>query len=204
MAGLSIGPTSLAGVKGHDPHEVRRDRCRVGPEDACRGRAPGTPGRAARGSWFWLSRMLRGAGEEDRLLHEFALLLQEVREPSEIHSELVACAGKLALAERVELLQDQGPGRPVRLLARWGAHDRELLPSMVQGRAPPNGSRPVGLRSTAELSAGSSARERSLPCEIKTRARCRCFRFRCGLAADSWGRCASGSTRAGAALGGRE
>lgn len=96
-------------------------------------------GAPIRGAWDWLWGRPSWDQAQDRIVHQFALAAQELREPAELHAQFVACAGRLAEAERVELLQDQGPGRPVSVVATWPPEFRvsaALQPKPAAGSAP--------------------------------------------------------------------
>ncbi len=74
------------------------------------------------------------AGQGGRQIHEFADLVSAAREPEQVESALVALAGELSNACRVELMLDStstNQGAP-RLLAVWPEASKAMTPSEVE------------------------------------------------------------------------
>lgn len=73
-----------------------------------------------------IERVFRAGRSEERILQEFIEFVQDSRDPVKIQRELVASAGRIAGARRVQLFEHVGMGNPPRLIATWPFPSRIL------------------------------------------------------------------------------
>ncbi len=101
-------------------------------------RPPVGPPQVAVKSRRWLDRLrkiVEGWDRGTRKLHEFADLVGDERDPSKVEAALVAVAGELAGACRVELVLDRDDTRAdpaPKLIALWPESSRSLTPDEVE------------------------------------------------------------------------